>query len=228
VARKRQPPSDLKARAGKILRALKKRYPGATTALNWSDPLQLLVATILSAQCTDTRVNEVTGELFKKYRTAKDYAEADQREFEQEIRSTGFFRQKTKSIKAACKTIAEKFHGKVPSTMQELTALPGVARKTANVVLGTALGRNEGIVVDTHVGRVSLRLGLTRSAKDSKDAVKIENDLMEIIPRKDWTFFGHALILHGRETCRARKPKCDECILLKICPTGEKLVARAD
>jgi len=214
--------SDAPTRAKAIFKRLRKHYPRVTTALNWSNPLELLVATILSAQCTDQRVNQVTANLFPKYRTTRDYAQADPARFEQEIRTAGFFRQKTKSIIKAAQEILDRFDGCVPDTMEELTSLPGVARKTANVVLGTAFGKNEGIAVDTHVGRVSLRLALSPGAKDSKDAVCIEQDLMKLIPRKDWTFFSHAMILHGRQVCHAAKPQCPICPLLDLCPTGQE------
>jgi len=209
-----------KQRAIQILKLLKKAYPKATTALNWSNPLELLVATSLSAQCTDVRVNIVTADLFKKYKTAAEYVAADQAELEQMIRTAGFYRQKAKSIKAACAIIVDRFAGNVPQTMEELVTLPGVARKTANVVLGTVFGKNEGIAVDTHVGRGALRLGLITSTKDSKDAVKIEKDLMELIPREDWTFFSHSIILLGREICHARSPEHAICTLNKLCPSA--------
>src|SRR5206468_1809048 len=183
-------------------------------ALNHRTPLELLVATILSAQCTDTRVNIVTKDLFRKYRTAADYARAPQERFEKEIQSTGFFRNKTKSIRAMAAKLVEKHGGKVPQTMEELVALAGVGRKTANVVLGNAFDQNVGIVVDTHVTRVSNRLALT---SHKIDAVKIEKDLMEIVPREDWTMFSHLLIHHGRKICQARKPKCGICPLLAYC-----------
>jgi len=207
-------------RGPEIVKRLKKRYPGATTALDWSNPLELLIATILSAQCTDAKVNEVTRDLFKRYRTAKDYADADPNGFQHQIQPTGFFRRKTSAVIGACRAIVERFGGNVPSTMDELITLPGVARKTGNVVLGTAFGKNEGIAVDTHVGRISVRLALAPSASGPKDAAKIECDLMRIIPRRDWTFFAHAMILHGRETCRAKKPRHDLCVLVDLCPTG--------
>jgi endonuclease-3 len=210
---------ERKKRAGEILKQLKKRYPKATCALNWSTPLELLVATILSAQCTDERVNLLTKELFKKYPSAADYARADEAELQEDIRSAGFFRQKAKSIVNACGLIEENFGGKVPDTMEELLTLPGVARKTANVLLGTAYGKNEGIAVDTHVGRVALRLGLVNSTANSKDAVKIEKGLMELIPQKDWAFFSHAIILLGREICSARKPDHENCPLNTMCPS---------
>jgi endonuclease-3 len=216
----KEKPEERKKRAIQILKILKKTWPDATCELNWSNPLELLVATILSAQCTDQRVNIVTKDLFKKYRTATDYVFAEPVTFEQEVRTAGFYRQKTKSILAACKLIAEKFGGSVPQTMEELITLPGVARKTANVVLGTAYGKNEGIAVDTHVGRVSLRLGLVTSTADPKDAVKIEQDLMALIPRKDWCFFSHAVILLGRRICRAQNPDHPNCPLNKFCPSA--------
>jgi len=217
-AKKTAAAEQLKRRAAKILAILKKAYPGATTALEHRNALELLVATMLSAQCTDERVNMVTRDLFKSYKTAADYANADPAELEQQIRTTGFFRQKARAIQAACRQIVEKHNGRVPKTMEQLTALPGVARKTANVVLGTAYGINAGIVVDTHVGRVAVRLGLT-TTKNSKDAARIERDLMELIPQKDWTFFGHAMIWHGRLVCTARKPDCANCKLAKLCPS---------
>jgi endonuclease-3 len=175
------------------------------------------VATILSAQCTDKRVNMVTPALFKKYRTAKDYANAPQSEFENAIKSTGFYRAKTKSIRGAIRAIAEKHGGKVPDTMEELNALPGVGRKTANVVLGSAFHKNEGIVVDTHVIRLSQRLRLTKH----KDAEKIELDLMKLVPREHWTDWSHWLIWHGRRRCYARKPDCSQCEVFKLCPSGK-------
>ena len=192
-------------------------YPRARCELDFRNPLELLVATILSAQCTDKRVNMVTPSLFKKYRTAADYANAPQGELEIAIRSTGFFRSKTKSIRAAMRTIAEEHKGKVPNTMEELRALPGVGRKTANVVLGNAFGKNEGVVVDTHVARLSQRLGLTKQ----KDAEKIERDLMKIVPREHWTDWSHWLIWHGRRRCFARKPDCSRCEVFRLCPSGK-------
>ncbi|MBI4566499.1 MAG: endonuclease III [Planctomycetes bacterium] len=206
-------------RIGPILKALYRAYPGATCALKHSNPLELLVATILSAQCTDARVNLVTESLFKKYRAARDYAKADPLTFQAEIRSTGFFRNKAKSIQAMAKMLEEEFNGEVPSTMEELIRLPGVARKTANVVLGTWFGKEEGVVVDTHVDRVSRRLGLTRETVPSK----IERDLMELVPRKDWTAFGHMIIWHGRKICGARKPLCEICPLGRWCPSKGKV-----
>jgi len=212
--------SDKKKRARRILGGLRKLYPEADCALRHHDPLQLLVATILSAQSTDETVNKITPGLFERFPTARDLAEAPQEEIERMVHSTGFFRQKTKSIQGACRKIVEEFGGKVPGTMEQLVTLPGVARKTANVVLGTAFGKNEGIVVDTHVGRLATRLGLTSSSKDSKDAVKIERDLIELFPPKEWTFLGHALIWHGRRVCFARKPNCPGCTLAEDCPSA--------
>ena len=199
----------------KILAILKKEYPGTTTALLYHTPLQLLVATILSAQCTDTRVNIVTGELFKKYKTVEDYADADLKVFEQGIRSTGFYRNKAKNIIGAANMIIKDFGGKVPDSMEKLILLPGVARKTANIVLSHAYGKIEGMAVDTHVRRVSFRLGLTKNT----DPVKIEIDLMKIADKKDWTLFSNLLIAHGRATCVARKPKCLECVVSRLCPS---------
>ena len=215
----RESKANRKTRAAKITRLLKKKYPHAETALRHSDPLELLVATILSAQCTDKRVNIVTKELFKKYKTVGDYAAARQEVFEQEIRTTGFYHNKARNIRAAAEKIVKDFGGKVPDTMAELLTLPGVARKTANCVLGTAFGKNEGVVVDTHVGRLAERLCLTWTGKNSKDALRIEDDLRELFARKDWTYLAHALILHGRRVCLARKPKCAECGLARNCPS---------
>lgn len=202
----------------KILRALYKTYPDAECALRHSNALELLVATILSAQCTDVRVNVVTAEMFKKYKTPEDYASADPKRLEADIRSTGFFRNKAKSIQGACRTIVETFGGEVPSTMEELTTLPGVGRKTANVILGTWFRKAEGIVVDTHVARVSKRLGLTRR----DEPAKIERDLLARVPRKDWIQFSHMVIWHGRRICAARNPKCDVCPLAPWCPSAGK------
>lgn len=199
----------------KILKILKKTYPDANCALNFKNPFQLLVATILSAQCTDVRVNLVTQHLFKKYKSAKDFAKADLGELENEIRSTGFFRQKAKWIQDSSRCILQKFAGKVPKKMEELLTLPGVARKTANVVLGTGFGIASGIVVDTHVKRLAARLHLSRQ----KDPLKIEEDLMKTIPKKDWVWFSHALISHGRKLCKAIRPLCLECPLNRICPS---------
>jgi endonuclease-3 len=193
---------------------LKAEYPDARTELDWSNPLELLVATILSAQTTDVQVNRVTESLFSKYRTAEDYADSTPDELEEDIRPSGFYRNKARSLRGMASALVEEHGGEVPRTMSELVALPGVGRKTANVVLGNAFGTNEGIVVDTHVRRVSGRLGLT----ESQDPVKIEQDLMEGVPEEDRTIFSHLLILHGRRTCKARKPDCPNCILNDICP----------
>ncbi len=207
---------DKKARTRAIIRKLKKRFPDATCSLTQRSPLQLLVATILSAQCTDARVNIVTKDLFKRYKTTKDFAEADPEELSEIIRSTGFFRNKTKSILGMAQGLLEKHHGKVPRTLDELIKLPGVGRKTANVVLGNAFGIDEGVVVDTHVARISNRLKLTKH----KDAVKIEQDLMRLVPKSDWTLFPHLMILHGRAICQARKPRCEECLINTLCPSS--------
>ena len=209
-------------RVAQLLKAWPKIYPNAHCELDFRNPLQLLVATILSAQSTDKRVNMVTPALFKKYRTAKDYANAPQAELENAIKSTGFYRNKTKSIRGAMRAIVEKHGGNVPDTMEELYALPGVGRKTANVVLGNAFHKNEGIVVDTHVIRLSQRLGLTKH----KDAVKIELDLMKLVPREHWTDWSHWLIWHGRRRCFARKPDCANCEVFALCPSG-KILLRA-
>ena len=203
-----------------ILRKLDEAYPEVTCALVHEDPFQLLISTILSAQCTDERVNQVTRTLYQKYKTPKDFAYADPSELEQEIRPTGFFRNKTKSILGASKKIVEEFGGEVPRTMEELLSLPGVARKTANVVLGTAFGIASGIVVDTHVMRLSNRLDLSRNT----DPKKIEQDLMQVIPRDKWILFSHQLIWHGRKVCAARKPKCAECNLEALCYSKDKTV----
>jgi endonuclease-3 len=205
---------DDNKRVSAILRTLKKTYPDATCELNFQNPLQLLIATILAAQCTDARVNQLTPALFKKYKTARDFAEAEPEELEEDIRSTGFYRQKTKSIINACGELIEKHKGKVPANMDAMVALPGVGRKTANVVLGTAMGIPTGIVVDTHVKRVSWRLELT----GRKNPDKIEKDLMAVVPEKRWISFGHEMTLHGRRVCLARKPRCMTCPLEKHCP----------
>ena len=204
-------------RVARLIKIWPKVYPDAHTELNFKNPLELLIATILSAQCTDKRVNMVTPHLFKKYRSAKDYAAAPQAELETAIKSTGFFRNKTKAIRAATSTIVHKFGGKVPDSMEELRELPGVGRKTANVVLGNAFGINEGIVVDTHVIRLSQRLGLTKH----KDPEKIEQDLMKLVPKKHWAVWSHWLIWHGRRRCYARKPDCANCEVFRFCPSGK-------
>jgi endonuclease-3 len=203
-------------RIGEILRRLERCYPDAKCSLEHTDPLQLLVATILSAQCTDARVNLVTKDLFRKYRKAGDYAAANPAEFEMEIRSTGFFRNKTKSVIGMAQALVERFDGTVPDSMEALTSLPGVGRKTANVVLGNAFAKDEGIVVDTHVARISRLLGLTRQT----DPAKIEQDLMAIVPKKRWTLFPHLLIHHGRAVCVARKPRCEACAVAHLCPSS--------
>jgi endonuclease III len=208
--------TERKARVRKIIARLKREYPDATSALHHSNGLELAVATILSAQCTDARVNMVTPHLFAKYRTAAAYAAADPRVLEKEIQSTGFFRNKTKSIIGMAQALVERHGGEVPQTMEELTALPGVGRKTANVILGTWFKKNEGVVVDTHVHRLTKLLGLTRL----DDPVKIEQELMQIVPRDDWTWFSHTLILHGRAVCIARRPKCAECVINRLCPSS--------
>ena len=204
-------------RVKQLIKVWPRVYPSAHTELNFKTPLELLVATILSAQCTDKRVNMVTPVLFKKYRAAKDYANAPAAELENAIKSTGFFRSKTKSIQGATSTIVKKFGGKVPKSMEELRELPGVGRKTANVVLGNAFGINEGIVVDTHVIRLSQRLGLTKH----KDPEKIEQDLVKLVPKEYWTEWSHWLIWHGRRRCFARKPDCANCEVFKLCPSGK-------
>ena len=204
-------------RVTELVKVLPKVYPNAHTELNFKTPLELLIATILSAQCTDKRVNLVTPALFKRYRTAADYANAPAAELEKAIQSTGFFRNKTKSIRAATSTIVNKHNGKVPDTMAELRELPGVGRKTANVVLGNAFHKDEGIVVDTHVVRLSRRLRLTKH----DDPEKIERDLMKFVPREHWTNWSHWLIWHGRRRCFARKPDCANCEILRLCPSGK-------
>ncbi len=203
---------NARANIDKILKILDQLYPDARCSLNFANPLELLVATILSAQCTDDRVNEVTRKLFKKYRSAADYASVSQEELEEDIRSTGFYKNKAKNLRKCCQELVEKFNGEVPPDLDKLVKLPGIGRKTANVVLGAAFGI-PGIVVDTHVKRISQRLGLTRE----KDPVKIEFDLMKIIPKDRWTKFSHQLIYHGRAVCKSRKPLCDECALKEYC-----------
>jgi len=205
----------LSNRALKIYNILSDEYPTPKTVLTYNNPLQLLIATILSAQCTDKRVNEVTKDLFEKYKNAREFAEADLKELEEAVRSTGFFRNKARSIKLCCQHIVEKYEGNMPATMEELVELPGVGRKTANVILGNAFGI-PGIVVDTHVKRLSQRLGLT----DNKDPDKIELELMQLLPEEKWTSFSHLLIYHGRQVCLARKPKCKSCSLIQICPSA--------
>lgn len=205
-----------KDRIPKVIELLGKEYPDAKIALNYTNPLELLVATILSAQCTDERVNMVTKTLFKKYIRAEDYSNADLHELEQVVRSTGFYRNKARNIKRCCQVLVERYGSQVPKTMNELLELPGVARKTANIVLSNAYDIIEGIAVDTHVHRVSRRLGLT----ENKDSNKIESDLMRIVPKTYWKTISDLLILHGRRICKAKKPKCGECVLNKLCPSA--------
>ena len=207
---------DERARVMKIIELLEKEYPDAKTALKYSNPLELLVATMLSAQCTDERVNAVTKSLFKKYKNAIDYADADLGELEEDVRPTGFYRNKARNIKKSCQLLVEKFNSQVPETMDELLKLPGVARKTANIVLSNAYGVLEGIAVDTHVRRLSKRLELTAN----KNPDKIEKDLMDIVPKAHWKRITDLLIFHGRNICVARKPKCNLCVLNKICPSA--------
>ncbi len=211
--------ADKKERVEKIIELLEKGYPDAKTALHYSSPLEILVATILSAQATDKQVNVVTKSLFKKYKTSKDYADADLSELEQDIRSTGFYRNKAKHLKNAAKLLVEKYDGKVPQSMDELVELQGVARKTANIVLSNAYGIVVGVAVDTHVKRLSQRLGLTKN----KNPDKIEKDLMEIVPKSQWERITNLLIFHGRNVCTARKPNCKECTLNKLCPSAFKV-----
>ena len=208
--------SELKKRTRDIIRRLKRAYPDAKTALNYSNPFELLIATILSAQSTDVRVNIVTADLFRKYKKPEDYLKVSAHELEKDIHSTGFFRNKTKSIQGTAKLLTEQYGGEVPHTMDELLELPGVARKTANVVLGNAFGIKAGVVVDTHVTRLSHRLGLS----DEKTAEKIERDLIPIVPKKDWVIFPHLMIYHGRKICKARNPLCEECVIEKLCPSS--------
>ncbi|MGA2230757.1 MAG: endonuclease III [Tepidisphaeraceae bacterium] len=216
--------SGNKQSATKILSILKRAYPKAKCSLDYGTPLQLLVATILSAQCTDERVNKVTPGLFAKYNSAADFAAAPEGELERDIQSTGFFRNKAKNLRAMAAALNERHGGEVPRTMDELTALAGVGRKTANVVLGNAYGINVGVVVDTHVARLSERLGLTKHT----DPVKIERDLMKIVPQEDWTLWPHLLIAHGRSVCMARKPSCGFCPLAQMCPSAKKFLASGE
>jgi len=201
-----------------VITRLKKEYPDAKTELNWENPLELLVATMLSAQTTDVRVNMVTEKLFENYRTAADYAGADQARLEEDVRPTGFYRNKARSLQGMARALLERHGGEVPRTMAELVALPGVGRKTANVVLGNAFGVDEGVVVDTHVRRVSGRLGLT----EERDPEKIERDLIRVVPEGERTLFSHLLIFHGRRVCKARKPDCPGCVLNDICPFASR------
>ena len=209
---------DLKKRAKEIIKILSKEIPDTRIALKFSSPFELLIATILSAQCTDVKVNQVTVDLFKKYRSANDFAESDLTKLEEEIRPTGFYRNKAKSIQKCCQELVKRFEGDVPKTLEELVTLPGVGRKTANVILGNAFG-SPGIAVDTHVHRVSQRIGLT----NNDDPTKIEFDLMEIVPKEEWTHFSNLLIWHGRRTCKARKPLCQTCSIRKWCNYGSKM-----
>jgi endonuclease III len=208
--------SSIEARAPELIKGLSKAYPHAHVALRFSNPLEMLVATILSAQCTDERVNKVTETLFKRYRTAKDYLKVPEAELAADVKSTGFFNQKTKSIRGACSRIVEVYGGKVPDSMEELITLPGVARKTANIVLGNAYGIVDGIAVDTHVRRLAQRLGFS----DQEDPEKIEQDLMRLIPRKKWFDFTYVIIDHGRQVCVARSPRCGDCPVSDICPSS--------
>jgi endonuclease-3 len=206
----------VKARLRQIIRLLKRAYPDAKCSLNHGNAFELLIATILSAQCTDQRVNIVTADLFRKYRKPDDYLKVSERELQNDIRTTGFFRNKTKSIRGTAQALSEQYGGKVPESMAELLQLPGVARKTANVVLGNAFGIKAGVVVDTHVTRLSHRLALTAA----KTAEKIELDLIPVVPRKDWVIFPHLMIYHGRKICKARSPACGECVIEKLCPSS--------
>jgi endonuclease-3 len=208
--------TELKQRVRKIISRLKRAYPDAKCSLNHSNAFELLIATILSAQCTDARVNIVTQDLFRKYRKPEDYLKVSEKELQRDIRTTGFFRNKTRSIQGTAKVLTEEYGGKVPETMEQLLELPGVARKTANVVLGNAFDISSGVVVDTHVTRLSHRLGLSTQ----KTAEKIEQDLIAIVPKKDWVIFSHLLIAHGRAICKARNPLCAECVVEKHCPSS--------
>ncbi len=213
-----------KARALALCEALPRIYPDAHCELDFSNPLELLIATILSAQCTDVQVNKVTPAVFKKYRTAQAYADADPLEFEQDLRAIGLYRNKAKNIRACARILVDEHGGKVPETMKALVRLPGVGRKTANVVLGNAFGQNVGVVVDTHVGRLSARLGLTKEA----DPKKIEIKLMKLVPQNHWTLFSHWLIFHGRRRCKAQNPDCPNCELKDLCPSYPKLIKSKD
>ncbi|MEW5993773.1 MAG: endonuclease III [Candidatus Zixiibacteriota bacterium] len=208
---------DVRQRAGKAVRLLKKHYPDAKCSLDFKTVHQLMVATILSAQCTDERVNQVTPALFRKYRSVRDFADADLKELGQDVYATGFHNNKARAIKSSARALIEKHGGRVPGTLDELVQLPGVGRKTASVILGAGYGLAEGIVVDTHVARISRRLGFTAQ----KDPFKIEKDLMRVIPKRDWIGYAYMLIYHGRTLCIARRPKCKECFLNKLCPSAE-------
>ncbi len=216
-ADKTTPRAAERERAESIVAELRRLYPDAKCSLDFTSPHELLVATMLSAQCTDERVNQVTKSLFKKYRSPEDYANANPEELEQDVKQTGFYRNKAKHIREASRIIVERFGGETPRTMDDLLSLPGVARKTANVVMGNAYGDVEGVVVDTHVGRLSRRLGMT----DSEDPVKVEQELMALLPQRDWLDLSHMMIMHGRAVCQARKPLCDQCTLVNFCPTGQ-------
>ena len=213
---KRESREELKVRVRDVIRRLKRAYPDAKCSLNHSNPFELLIATILSAQCTDERVNIVTADLFRKYKKPEDYLKVSPRELETDIQSTGFFRNKTKSIQGTSKVLTEQYGGAVPETMEELLELPGVARKTANVVLGNAFEIKAGVVVDTHVTRLSHRLDFTQA----KTAEKIEEDLIQVVPKKDWVMFPHLMIAHGRKICKARNPLCDQCPVERQCPSS--------
>jgi endonuclease-3 len=220
ATRSRESAAARRERASRILATLRKTYPEADCALRHGSALELLVATILSAQCTDERVNQVTPDLFRRYPDVNAFADAKPDELEAMIRSTGFFRNKTRSLIGMATTVRDEFAGQIPDTMERLLRLPGVARKTANCVLGTWFGKSAGIVVDTHVGRLARRLRLLTTARDEKDAVRIEQDLMELFPRRSWTYLAHALIHHGRSICQARKPQCAICELAPDCPSA--------
>jgi endonuclease-3 len=216
VPSQEESPQHKKQRTQQIIKLLEKEHPDARIALNYTNPLELLIATMLSAQCTDERVNTVTKALFKKYKTPQDYAKADTKQLEKDIKPTGFYHNKAKNIQKCCQTLKEKFHSQVPKTMNELLELPGVARKTANIVLSNAYNITEGIAVDTHVRRLAKRLGLTQN----EDPNKIEQDLMTIIPKTQWKKTTDLLIFHGRRICQAKKPKCEACVLNQICPSA--------
>jgi len=218
-----QPSVAERERAARVVATLRDLYPDAKCSLDFTTPLELLVATVLSAQCTDERVNVVTKRLFQQYRSAADYADADPETLEQDIKQTGFYRNKAKHLREAGQMLVERYGGEVPRTMAELIELPGVARKTANVVMGNAYGVVEGVVVDTHVGRLARRLGLT----ESEDPVKVEQELMALLPQSDWLDLSHLLIFHGRALCQARKPLCDACALATLCPTGQSTLGLA-
>lgn len=222
-ADKTTPSAAERERAESIVAELRRLYPDAKCSLDFTTPHELLVATMLSAQCTDERVNLVTKSLFKKYRSPEDFANANPEELEQDVKQTGFYRNKAKNVREASRIIVERFGGETPHAMDDLLTLPGVARKTANVVMGNAYGDVEGVVVDTHVGRLSRRLGLT----DSEDPVKVEQELMALLPQRDWLDLSHMMIMHGRAVCQARKPLCDQCTLVSLCPTGQSTLSVA-